>query len=919
MVIVNSYLIKNKILSSILILGLIYGMYNGLIILENNCVKAISYSTPGTGVYWHMDDLVANSNGNITYNSGIYTIHNDTIIAQNDILVINPGTIIKMKKLTVIRVYGTLKAIGTKDNMITFTQDPTGSNWPDDWIDHWTGFIFWYSCNYKECILDYCIIEHAGNSIVVNAPITITNCRISTRFNGIFVYGNSPILKNNIINCEQQSLYFSDNSSVEISDCKLETNEFHCVQLINCTMTMKNCTINTLSNNNFELDKKSRLFLYNTTFDHTKIYLNDEFSSVFIIRYLGVKVVDINNNSLSDARVKIFDKNNIEVYNQSTDSEGKIGYIDCIEYELLDITEDGDCLDNGEKIYHTPHKIEITKSGFAKHEDAIDIYQDKSIIVYLYRPPSLIKNIPDTYYLHEDLNDGNDLINLEEYFWDEIDDGNLNFEVVYEENKSLIDALINDQYLDFIQKKENWFGLLKFQVKAIDSNHLECISNIFQVVIKPTNDPPIIKDINGKLIKNNLIQFTPIQNKYFNATINITEVDGEQLFFSTNISKPNFNLNYRNGDIVFLPRNDDVGVIYGNISVTDENYTKDIVNITFFVENINDRPEIPLIIAPMNYEQFKLTDSITFNGSCNDIDLQIYESNEKLRFIWWSNISGKLGEGELLQINNLIEGKHSITLEVIDKEGLNNTANILIEIIKDDFDVTFQPPFCTLFNPINREIINNLEINLTWTTNFTKPEMITYDIYFDTNPNPIKLIGEKINDTKYFLNYLKNGKTYYWKVVPYLDNLRGNCSSGVWNFKIELDHLPTNENDNKSDTNNSYFIIIVGIIILIIIILIFSILFFIRKKKKDKDSAKLKNEQSTFETLNKQPLKYLQQLPQYDSQQPILQPQSTQLTPIIDSKTTQSESQIYCSTCKQPLKQLTQNNRYYCNYCRKYA
>jgi hypothetical protein len=53
------------------------------------------YNTPGTGVRWNLDDLVANSGGVVTFGSGFYTINDTVKISKNDTLYITVDATVK--------------------------------------------------------------------------------------------------------------------------------------------------------------------------------------------------------------------------------------------------------------------------------------------------------------------------------------------------------------------------------------------------------------------------------------------------------------------------------------------------------------------------------------------------------------------------------------------------------------------------------------------------------------------------------------------------------------------------------------------------------------------------------------------------------------------------------------------------------
>jgi len=117
-------------------------------------------------------------------------------------------------------------------------------------------------------------------------------------------------------------------------------------------------------------------------------------------------------------------------------------------------------------------------------------------------PPRLVNNIPSTYSFDEDNNtQGCNLINLEEYFWDEKDDGELGFTVVYLSNYNNVNAVINDSYLTMKTLTQDWNGNVTVRVRAKDSDDLKTESNNFVVTINPVNDPPrYIKSLKNSTI-----------------------------------------------------------------------------------------------------------------------------------------------------------------------------------------------------------------------------------------------------------------------------------------------------------------------------------------------------------------------------------------------------------------------------------
>ncbi|MCK4758353.1 MAG: right-handed parallel beta-helix repeat-containing protein [Thermoplasmata archaeon] len=111
-----------------------------LIVFPLTMPNAKAYTTPGTGVVWDMDDLVANSGGAVTGGSGSYVFHDWWVtINAGDTLNVLPGDICSFEVITdpfpmppcILEVQGSIYALGG-DVGITFTSNET-SPAPNDW------------------------------------------------------------------------------------------------------------------------------------------------------------------------------------------------------------------------------------------------------------------------------------------------------------------------------------------------------------------------------------------------------------------------------------------------------------------------------------------------------------------------------------------------------------------------------------------------------------------------------------------------------------------------------------------------------------------------------------------------------------------------------------------------------------------
>jgi hypothetical protein len=95
-------------------------------------------------------------------------------------------------------------------------------------------------------------------------------------------------------------------------------------------------------------------------------------------------------------------------------------------------------------------------------------------------------------------------------------------------------------------------------------------------------------------------------------------------------------------------------------------------------------------------------------------------------------------------------------------------------------------PQVKLMAPRNGSIISTTSIDLSWTLINKNFPNVTYDVYFDNVP-PIAPNFTGFTDTKFLIDNLNNGETYYWTIIPRMGDVIGFCYSGVWTFSVNTD------------------------------------------------------------------------------------------------------------------------------------
>ena len=94
-------------------------------------------------------------------------------------------------------------------------------------------------------------------------------------------------------------------------------------------------------------------------------------------------------------------------------------------------------------------------------------------------------------------------------------------------------------------------------------------------------------------------------------------------------------------------------------------------------------------------------------------------------------------------------------------------------------------PKTILFAPLNGITIKNTSVELIWELENPTMKNIVYDIYFDNKTSP-KILKENVTNRSFIVNDLKDGETYYWRVIPKNNDSKGVCTSGLWWFIVEI-------------------------------------------------------------------------------------------------------------------------------------
>ena len=154
-----------------------------------------------------------NVDGTWTTVNSPYIVTNNLVLQPADTLIIDPGVEVRFDGNYRFDIFGTLFAIGTESNMVTFTNNG-GTNWMS---------INFSDTSNDSSKLQYCIITDGSESGydpyrgVINcnesSPTISHNTIKNNDDKGVFVYGSSaaPIIKNNLFQYNSSHVISVDN------------------------------------------------------------------------------------------------------------------------------------------------------------------------------------------------------------------------------------------------------------------------------------------------------------------------------------------------------------------------------------------------------------------------------------------------------------------------------------------------------------------------------------------------------------------------------------------------------------------------------------------------------------------------------------------------------------------------------------
>ncbi len=598
--------------------------------------------------------------------------------------------------------------------------------------------------------------------------------------------------------------------------------------------------------------------------------VDNQSSSDIFTDFIKVVVTGIGISYPSDTTLNVGDDDDIEwqnfgIFNKNVIINDNFN----LKYELQSLI---DAASTGIKSVIIPLNFSSATEGEIKILNISISYEFPEINL----PPELVSDIPyNTYSFYEDTEGGDNLIDLNNYIWDDRDNGSLKYLLIKNDDNVIATLDSDGHHLDF-SAKPDYFGTAEFQVRAVDKglngnfgggDDLFIESNIFTITVLPTNDPPVIDSVGGITILESTTEIKFMSSKgafeetWFNKTIIAHDIDGDRLNFSTNLTftepakllvKPDEGES-NIAKLSLFASNDLVGIWTLKLIVNDNNETGkadpknpnpeplyDSIDLIIEITNVNDPPILTQITELSGIEDQWLNFSLSAldDDSIHD-DKLIYSTNltqaiRGLKIDKNFEFNQYTGEISILPDNEQV-GEYWVEFTASDLEESSDSEIVKLVIINSN-----DKPIADISSPLNKQRFNDSTPIYFDGANTTDDDLIHGDVlsYLWTS----NISGEL--STKPVFTKILTDLGWHEITLTVSDN-----SNTIAHEQITLqiiksvvpddtDDDKVNPDDGKQDksgenNNNDLFTLIIVLIVIIMIVLLIS-LFLYKKRKKSK-------------------------------------------------------------------------------------
>ena len=198
----------------------------------------------------------------------------------------------------------------------------------------------------------------------------------------------------------------------------------------------------------------------------------------------------------------------------------------------------------------------------------------------------------------------------------------------------------------------------------------------------------------------------------------------------------------------------------------------------------NTAPTVPVQIYPLsntlcidNNVVFEWNASADNEGNPITYKVEISESSN------FSTLSHEVSSSSTSRVIILEKGKsYYWRLKARDSKGAESNYSSISQFLIEGTGVSNHLPFAPeLVSPALNSEIDGSSTTLSWTASDVDNDTLSYDVYLDTNSNPVAKVSEGQSGTSFEATGLTAASTYYFKVVV-KDGNGGITIGQVWSF-----------------------------------------------------------------------------------------------------------------------------------------
>lgn len=203
-------------------------------------------------------------------------------------------------------------------------------------------------------------------------------------------------------------------------------------------------------------------------------------------------------------------------------------------------------------------------------------------------------------------------------------------------------------------------------------------------------------------------------------------------------------------------------------------------------ESKNTAPTVPVLSSPTN-NKLCIDNSVSFQWNTSTdaeknpivYQIQVATDNQFTQIVKTTEVSSN---GTTIGLD---KGKaYYWRVKATDSKSASSNYSTTYSLYTEGVALSNHLPFLPqLVSPDLSAIILATSATLKWTASDADTnDVLSYDVYLDTNNPPTSKVGSSIATTALDVNALQTSKIYYWKVVA-KDNKGGETIGQVWNFK----------------------------------------------------------------------------------------------------------------------------------------